>query len=150
MNKFISSLLDAATSWALEHGTQVLFVIILATVARYVLGAVLERLIRRLVSGSSFASKEAEKKREDTLIQITRGTLNVVIWIAAMLMVLSEMGIDIGPLLTAAGVAGLAIGFGGQYLIRDVVAGEFRKLIKIAFDKSGIVIPFPHRDFHQK
>ena len=40
-------------------------------------------------------------------------------------MILSEMGVNIGPLLAAAGVAGLAIGFGGQYLIRDIVAGIF-------------------------
>ena len=43
----------------------------------------------------------------------------------ALLMILQEVGIAIGPLLAAAGIAGLAFGFGGQYLIRDLISGLF-------------------------
>jgi len=43
----------------------------------------------------------------------------------ALLMIFQEMGVAIGPLLAAAGIAGLAFGFGGQYLIRDLISGLF-------------------------
>ncbi|HQT82716.1 MAG TPA: mechanosensitive ion channel family protein, partial [Candidatus Paceibacterota bacterium] len=53
------------------------------------------------------------------------GFIDVFIAVVALLMVLSEFGIAIGPLLAAAGVAGVAVGFGAQYLIRDLIAGIF-------------------------
>jgi len=68
---------------------------------------------------------EAEKKREDTFIAVFDGTANVLIWVTVGLMLLSEIGVEIGPLLAAAGIAGVAIGFGGQYLIRDIISGLF-------------------------
>ncbi|MCR4333715.1 MAG: mechanosensitive ion channel family protein [Patescibacteria group bacterium] len=116
---------NAFVSWGTDHGVSIVAIVVITFVAQWVLGAVLARVIRRLVPAKHFRSKDAEKKREDTLIRITRGTLGTLIWVVAFLMVLSEAGLDIGPLLAAAGVAGLAIGFGGQYLIRDTVAGLF-------------------------
>lgn len=112
-------------SYITTHGTAVLFIVVLAVVAHLFAKFFLERIIRRLVPSGHFYTPEAEKKREDTLIRITKNTLDILIWVVAILMVLSEIGVNIGPLLAAAGVAGLAIGFGGQYLIRDVVAGLF-------------------------
>jgi len=119
------SLQSAFVTWGADHGVTIIAIIVLTLVAQSVSGAVLSRVIRRLVPSRHFSSKEAEKKREDTLIRITSGTLGTLIWVVAILMVLSEAGVNIGPLLAAAGVAGLAIGFGGQYLIRDTVAGLF-------------------------
>jgi small conductance mechanosensitive channel len=63
--------------------------------------------------------------RENTLIMVFRGTMIILLWVLASLMVLSELGVAIGPLLAAAGIAGVAVGFGGQYLIRDVITGLF-------------------------
>lgn len=84
-----------------------------------------ERTIRKILISNNFLSPEAEKKREDTLVSVINGALGVLIWVTAGLMILSELGIAIGPLLAAAGIAGLAIGFGGQYLIRDLISGLF-------------------------
>jgi moderate conductance mechanosensitive channel len=53
------------------------------------------------------------------------GTIGVVVWLVGAMMILSEIGVNIGPLIAAAGIAGVALGFGGQYLIRDVIAGLF-------------------------
>ncbi|MBU2220830.1 mechanosensitive ion channel family protein, partial [Patescibacteria group bacterium] len=50
---------------------------------------------------------------------------SILVWIIALMMLLSEFGIAIGPILAAAGVVGLALGFGGQYLIRDLISGIF-------------------------
>lgn len=125
MEENITHFADVLQTWVVEHGITIILIFAAAFVARLVSKAFLERLIRRLVPPAQFHSPKAEKQREDTLIRITHGTLNVFIWLIAILMALSEVGIDIGPLLAAAGVAGIAIGFGGQYLIRDVVAGLF-------------------------
>ncbi len=78
-----------------------------------------------MVVSSRFQTPEAERKREDTLIRIFDVSMVVLIWTLAALMVLQEAGTDIAPLLAAAGVAGLALGFGGQYLIRDLISGLF-------------------------
>lgn len=111
--------------WVLAHGLAVALILALAIVARIGAKFFLERVIRRLIPTSRFRSPAEERQREDTLIRITGGATNTLIMIVAFLMVLSEAGINIGPLLAAAGVAGIAIGFGGQYLIRDLVAGLF-------------------------
>ncbi len=64
-------------------------------------------------------------QRENTLIRIFTVSLGILVWLLAILMILQKVGIAIGPLLAAAGIAGLAFGFGGQYLIRDLIAGLF-------------------------
>src|SRR3989344_8229424 len=121
----ISSFSRVLIEWVVEHGVTITVILALAFFVRVGGRIFLERLIRRLVPSSHFRSKDAEQKREDTLIRIAHGTLNMLVWVVALLMILSEVGVNIGPLLAAAGVAGIAIGFGGQYLIRDVVAGIF-------------------------
>jgi small conductance mechanosensitive channel len=70
-------------------------------------------------------SKLSEEKREDTLIQVIVGAVSILVWLVAGMMLLSEFGVAIGPVLAAAGVAGIAVGFGGQYLIRDLISGAF-------------------------
>ncbi len=94
-------------------------------VIRRTSGFFITKLVRKLVISSPFLSKEAEVKREDTLIHILQVTLGILLWIVAGLMILDESGIAVGPLLAAAGIAGVAIGFGGQYLIRDLITGLF-------------------------
>jgi small conductance mechanosensitive channel len=73
----------------------------------------------------SSVTDDSEKKREDTLIRIFNGAIGIVILLIGLLMILNETGIEIAPLLAGAGIVGLAVGFGGQYLIRDIIAGLF-------------------------
>ena len=68
---------------------------------------------------------QAREKRTKTLEGVLGSALSVIIWLVAGLMIVSEFGINIGPLLAIAGVAGIAFGFGGQYLIRDLISGLF-------------------------
>jgi small-conductance mechanosensitive channel len=60
-----------------------------------------------------------------TLLPIFRNILFVVVILVAAMMVLAEMGVQIGPLVGAAGVLGVAVGFGAQGFVRDVIAGMF-------------------------
>jgi len=111
--------------WLLNHGVKIAAIIIATYIIRKFAKIFVERIVRKIIISDHFLTKEAEKKREDTLIRIISGSISIVVLLMAALMVLQELGIAIGPLLAAAGIAGLAFGFGGQYLIRDVISGLF-------------------------
>ncbi len=111
--------------WLLSHGLKILAILIGAFLIRRFARVVIEKIMRKAVVADSFLSPEAEKKREDTLIAVFEGTFRAIIWIVAALMIIAELGVNIGPLLAGAGVIGLAIGFGAQYIIRDFFTGLF-------------------------
>ena len=66
--------------------------------------------------------------RERTLLTIFRNAVAVVLVVMTAMIILSEIGINIGPLIAGAGVLGLAIGFGAQKLVQDVITGVFIQL----------------------
>ncbi|NLS05563.1 mechanosensitive ion channel family protein [Rhizobium sp. P32RR-XVIII] len=69
--------------------------------------------------------EKAKRARLRTLLPIFRNILAVVIAVIAVLMVLSGMGVQIGPLIAGAGVVGVAVGFGAQTIVKDVISGMF-------------------------
>lgn len=117
--------IDLIIPWLLSHGIKILVIIVIAFILNKILKTFIDKAVRISVTPGNFASKEAEKKREDTLIHIFTITFKIVLWTIVALMVLQEFGIMIGPILAAAGIVGLAFGFGGQYLIRDLISGLF-------------------------
>lgn len=122
MNYFLQNFLSVIVPWVIARGSKVIAVIAVAYLLCKFSRTFIEKITRRVVVSDS---RDDEKKREDTFIRILSSTFGVIIWILASLMVLSELGIEIAPLLAAAGIAGLAFGFGGQYLIRDIISGLF-------------------------
>ncbi len=88
------------------------------------------RLVARLLR--AFRSRIAphitdaeDARRADTLARVSRHMATVVIVLIAGMLVLSELGISVAPILGAAGVVGLAFGFGAQSLVKDYVSGFF-------------------------
>jgi len=122
---YLQTIIQQISPWFFAHGIKIIIVFFAAYLIRRSVGILIERLIRKIVISDHFLSKDAEKKREDTLIRIFSVSASILVWILALLMVLQEIGIAIGPLLAAVGIAGLAFGFGGQYLIRDLISGLF-------------------------
>lgn len=114
--------------WLMSHGIRIILILILAFLVDRVLQRIVARAVRASVRPDANTSPEAERKREDTLIRIFSGALNILITIVALMMILQEVGIEIGPLIAGAGIVGLAVGFGGQYLIRDIITGLFLML----------------------
>lgn len=98
----------------------------LILIAAWVIVAVLQRVIRsfRLRVAARFDDREAIKRAE-TLGRVARYIVAVVVSLVAGMMVLSEVGISLAPILGAAGVAGLAVGFGAQSLVKDFFTGFF-------------------------
>ena len=97
---------------------------------------VVTRLMRRACQRMRDRAEKEYAKRKDgsaaelskrmvTLMRFLRVTINVVIWSMAGVMALREIGYDIGPLIAGAGVVGLAVGFGAQNLVKDIIGGLF-------------------------
>lgn len=121
----MSDILASMGPWLQEKGLRILILVAVVFIITRFSNAAVARVIRRLVVPTRYMSKEAEEKRENTLIRICNTTIGTVVWVAIALIVLSELGVAIAPLIAAAGIAGLAFGFGAQYLIRDLITGLF-------------------------
>jgi small conductance mechanosensitive channel len=119
------TVVQAISAWLSTNGLRIILVFVAAWLLNRVAGLFIDRLIRKIVKPDFHASAEAEKKREDTLISVFGGAFSVVLYLAVGMMVLSEFGVNIGPLIAGAGVAGVAVGFGAQYLVRDIITGLF-------------------------
>jgi len=70
-------------------------------------------------------SRTRQKERAATTGTILRSTLNGILWIISLAMILSEFGLNLGPIVASAGVIGVALGLGAQTIVRDVLAGIF-------------------------
>jgi small conductance mechanosensitive channel len=125
MPEIFQNFLDNLTPWLLSHGLKIIAILVGAYLVQRFAGILIDRIIRKAIVADKFLTPEEEKKREDTLISVFKGTFKAIIWAAVILMIVSELGINIGPLLAGAGVIGLAIGFGAQYIIRDFLVGLF-------------------------
>lgn len=125
MKEYFSKWLDLFIPWMMTHGVKIVLILIGTFVLYKVLHTFIEKAVRIAVSPSAFASIEAETKRENTLIKIFNATAVILLFTISGLMVLEELGMNIGPILAGAGIIGLAFGFGGQYLIRDIISGLF-------------------------
>ena len=100
--------------------------ILLILLGAWIVKLVANRLIRSFRAYiSDRRPSEEEKKRLKTLGRALRYAANVVITIIAGMLVLAELGISIAPILAAAGVLGLAVGFGAQSLVKDYFSGLF-------------------------
>ena len=101
-------------------------VIILAAAALVTLASrLVVNRFRRKLEGTASVTQELNLQRATTLTGALSTALIVVIWVLALLMALGELGSDIAPLLASAGVAGVALGFGAQSLVRDTLSGFF-------------------------
>jgi small conductance mechanosensitive channel len=117
----VSEFVQKVGEWSLTSGLQILLILVLMIIALKVVNLVTKKL---------FVSKKKQddeefQKRADTLRGITRSVLIVVVFLLAGMMILEKLGVAIGPILGAAGVVGLAVGFGAQKLVEDVISGFF-------------------------
>lgn len=116
--------LQAIIVWLSTTGVRIL-IIILASLLGYYLLRVISRQLERLVGVEEYATLKEREQRVKTLTTILRGAGLVLIAAIAAVMVLSELGLNVGPLIAGAGIAGLAIGFGAQTLVKDIISGFF-------------------------
>lgn len=110
--------------WVRTSGPRVLVILIGSLLLIRLLRAVSDRILRLMANGGEPTVTEREK-RGRTLASLLRTVGTTTILVIAVMMVFRDIGLDITPLVAGAGVVGLAIGFGAQSLIKDIIAGTF-------------------------
>jgi small-conductance mechanosensitive channel len=119
---YFSRFLDQSFEWAITSGLRILLII----VAMFVMLALLKRGVAKLsILYEGRLPLHAQIKRVHTLTHIVRDVARILIIFLALTMILSEGGVDLKPLLAAASLGGLAIGFGAQSLVKDLISGFF-------------------------
>jgi small conductance mechanosensitive channel len=93
--------------------------------AAFVIWEVLSLVIEQTLERRAADAGGPRSARLLTLLPLLRNVARVVLLVMVTLIALSELNIDIGPLLAGAGVVGLAVGFGAQALVRDIITGAF-------------------------
>jgi len=117
-------LFKTVSSWLTTSGIKIIGILIMLVILSQMSRRVIKWLERFVPEKDPLQAVEA-KKRAQTLGNILRNALLVVIAFIALLMILGELGIQLGPLLATAGIGAVAIGFGAQSLVRDVISGFF-------------------------
>lgn len=120
--RWVTRLMERFIEWGMGSGIRVLLVGVTMVLLLVITKQVLKRL-RNLYEGT--LPSPAQRRRADTLTHVLRDVARVFILAVGTMMILSEIGIDLKPLLAAAGLGGLAIGFGAQSLVKDVISGFF-------------------------
>jgi small conductance mechanosensitive channel len=110
--------------WATRTGLRIIALLLVAFVIVRLVSTVIARAERDLDVGTGLDALE-RRKRAQTIAGLARRALSGIIWACAVLIVLRELDVDITPVLAGAGILGLAVGFGAQTLVRDVITGFF-------------------------
>jgi small-conductance mechanosensitive channel len=110
--------------WLLSHGIRIA-VILLAALVVLALARLAVRRMQRRLEGAETATQELNLQRTATLTHAMSYVVKVVVWTLTVLLILGEFQIQLGPLLAGAGIAGVALGFGAQSLVRDFLSGFF-------------------------
>jgi small-conductance mechanosensitive channel len=113
-----------ALHWAIGSGLRIAVIVTIAWLMLRVVTSTVNRLEQEVARRHTDAVDE-RLKRAQTLGALVQNTANAVVISIALLMVLNELNINVLPMLTGAGIAGVALGFGAQWLVRDLIAGFF-------------------------
>lgn len=139
-----SSFIAAVIDWALTTGIKILLIAIFTLILIKVIKVISKRLSSVFVK--KIADEESEK-RVNTLTAVIKNFLIILVIVVAVITIIGQLGIEIAALLATAGIAGVAIGFAGQSLIKDIINGFFLLLwdqirvgdvVQIS-DKAGLV-----------
>jgi len=120
-------MVDTIRVWAQTHtpnAMRIALILLLAWLVRRVLRSIIQRIERISDDGDPHTTSELEK-RAQTIGRILRQASSVLVWSVTLMLVLGEFGVDLKPILAGAGILGLAVGFGAQTLVKDVITGFF-------------------------
>lgn len=139
---FWAKVLRDTVEWALQATPKLLLVALGLFVTLKLIGVGLGKLRAYLVARhaeQSAADVAEHQKRLDTLMGIARRVAVISAWVLFGMLVLVQLGVNVGPLIAGAGVIGLAVGFGSQELVRDVISGFFM-LVENQIRKGDVAV----------
>ncbi|WP_342235158.1 mechanosensitive ion channel family protein [Inquilinus sp. OTU3971] len=116
---------DSPLTRLIRGAINAVIIILLADVAWHILRTVIDRTIAAPAAGKPDSEPARRQARLRTLLPILRNIIFIVLLVMVVLMALSSLGVEIGPLIAGAGVVGVAIGFGAQTIVKDIISGMF-------------------------
>lgn len=117
---------DTVVTRLVRGGINAVIILLLADVAWHITRALIDRTLAAAQATGQADSEDARRRaRLRTLLPILRNVLFIILLVMAVLMALSSLGVEIGPLVAGAGVVGVAIGFGAQTVVKDIISGMF-------------------------
>ncbi|MDF1577346.1 MAG: mechanosensitive ion channel family protein [Desulfurivibrionaceae bacterium] len=127
MDMILSFFPDFTWDTVIKFGLRITLILVFAWLAVKLVNKFLERIKKSLIIKSEQEGEppSESEKRVETLVRLIKQGALLALWLTASLIILKELGIEIGPILASAGILGLAIGFGAQNLVRDIIAGFF-------------------------
>jgi moderate conductance mechanosensitive channel len=114
----------ASRDWLLSHGIRIA-IILVATILVLWLARLAVRRMQRRMEGVESTTQELNLQRAATVTQALSYVIRVIVVTVAVLLILGEFAINLGPLIAGAGIIGVALGFGAQTLVRDFLSGFF-------------------------
>jgi len=121
--------MQSALDWFTGAPLNITVIIILALLISRLGQRSIARFMNRVASADLIPGPKRsgvrQKERAKTTSSVLKSTLNGTIWLIAVFMILSEFGLNLGPLIASAGVIGVALGLGAQTLVRDILSGIF-------------------------
>jgi small conductance mechanosensitive channel len=124
MEDMLAQSAEASDGWFEEWGLAVLITVGVAIVITIVLQLLVRRFRKRL-EGSPSATQEINLQRIGTLTTALSTTGIAVVWSVTILIALDKIGVPLGALFASAGIAGIALGFGAQSIVKDSLSGFF-------------------------
>ncbi|MFP3983824.1 MAG: mechanosensitive ion channel family protein, partial [Desulfurivibrionaceae bacterium] len=127
MDKLTTIFENPAWGVFIKTGLRMILILIFGLILMKVIHKLLNRLEKHLIIKSEEEGEPPSEsaKRIGTITRLIKQILNLVLWITITLVILKDVGVEIAPIIASAGIIGLAIGFGAQNLVRDVIAGFF-------------------------
>ncbi|MBC8439361.1 MAG: mechanosensitive ion channel family protein [Deltaproteobacteria bacterium] len=127
MNIIQDFLINFTWDTIVKTGLRISMLLVLAWIAMNLIQKFLQRLEKHLIKKSEDEGEppSESEKRVETIVRLIKQACLIALWLTFGLVIIREFGIDIGPIIASAGVAGLAIGFGAQNLVRDIISGFF-------------------------
>ncbi len=122
---FFTELGNDIGGWLNQHFLNIVIILVGTWLLRIFLIRLLQSIVGSTVRRDLFPSEHTRHKRIQTLDSLVSAVVRVGTWVLAIVMIISEMGVNMGPLLASAGFVGIVLGLGAQSLIKDFVSGIF-------------------------
>lgn len=111
----------------IRSGLRIGMILLLTWIIMIVIQKLLQRLEKHLIKKSEAEGEplSESQKRIETIVRLLKQGCLMALWVTSGLTLLKEFGVEIGPIIAGAGIVGLAVGFGSQNLVRDIISGFF-------------------------
>jgi len=132
---------SAILAWLQTSGLKIAAIIILGIVAQFLIAKTSKSILSATIN-KHFAAKDrsdtGKEKRINTINQVMTKTTGIILFLIILLMVFIELGINVTPILTGAGIVGIAVGFGAQDMVKNLFHGIFI-LVEDQYSEGDVV-----------